>query len=95
MFDHLELVDLAQKAAGDEVGTGADADLLAAAWSLGDAMRALAAASGHVLAELEARGTCLAEFGMSTAKCRTTRLGRRLSTSTRSIRSRPSRLPTD
>ena len=68
MFDHLELVDLAQKAAGDEVATCSDDDLLAAALSMECAMRALAAASGHLLAELESRGTCLTEFGMSTAK---------------------------
>jgi hypothetical protein len=66
MFDGTELAEQCRKAAGAEVGLAGDDQLLVAVRELGVARSALDAAEGHVLAELEARGVCEREFGLST-----------------------------
>ena len=66
MFDALELRDGCLKAAGTEVEFASDDELFAAARTLWAARAAFDAADLHVLAELEARGSCDRVFGLRT-----------------------------
>jgi len=66
VFDAVGLAELARKAAGTDVSFADDAELLAAAVELESARAALDAAAGHVLGELDARGVCDRDFGLST-----------------------------
>jgi hypothetical protein len=61
-----ELNALAVKAAGLDARSAGDGELLAAARVLASARTALDAATGHVLAELDVRGTTDREVGLST-----------------------------
>ena len=63
----MELAELTRKAAGVDVTLAADAELLAAAVHLESVRAAVDAAAGHVVAELEARGVCDRDFGLTTA----------------------------
>src|SRR4051794_14222222 len=67
MFDTLELREATAKAALDDVSVFSDDELLGCAQVLIEAQRCLDAATGHVLAELDARGATDAEFGQTTA----------------------------
>jgi hypothetical protein len=60
------IVEVCRKAAREDVSVASDDELLAAALELEDARSAVDAAEAHVLAELEARGTCDRELGLST-----------------------------
>ena len=66
MFDGTEVAEQCRKAAGADVGLAGDDELCDAVRELAVARSALDAAEGHVLAELEARGVCEREFGLST-----------------------------
>ena len=67
MFDMVELAEQSRKAADADVSLLSNDELLAAAVA-GEAKRASDdAARGHVLAELEVRGVCDQEFGLTTA----------------------------
>ncbi len=66
MFDHLGLAELTRKAAGDDCSFASRAERLAAVHSIEQARRHLDAAAANVLGALEADGSCVAEFGMST-----------------------------
>jgi len=66
MFDFVKLMEQCGKAAGADVSLATDAELLAAVEALMSARAAFDAVEGHVLAELEGRGVCDREFGLST-----------------------------
>ena len=67
MFDAVEMAEQSRKAAGTDVSLASDAELLAAAAVLEGKRASDEAARGHVLAELELRGLCDREFGLTTA----------------------------
>ncbi len=67
MFDLRELAESNRRAALADVCTASDDELCAAAIALEQARASLDAAEGHVLAELEVRGVCDREFGLTTA----------------------------
>ena len=73
MLDHMflaELVELAErsrKAAGFDPSFASDDELCQATVELEAARAAVEAAELHVLGELDARGTCEREFGLTTA----------------------------
>jgi Domain of unknown function (DUF222)/HNH endonuclease len=66
MFDSTDVAERCRKAAGADVGLAGDDELCDAVRELAAARSALDAAEGHVLAELEARGVCERNFGLST-----------------------------
>jgi len=67
MFDAVEMAEQSRKAAGTDVSFASDAELLTAAAVLEGKRASDEAARGHVLAELELRGLCDREFGLTTA----------------------------
>jgi hypothetical protein len=67
MFVAGELVETCRKAARADVAVAGDGELCQAAADLAVARAALDAAEAHVLVELEHRGICEREFGLSTA----------------------------
>ena len=67
MFEAEELVALARKAAGADVSLRGDDDALAQTRMLVEALACTEAALGHASADLEGRGVCDREFGLSTA----------------------------
>ncbi|HEY5155112.1 MAG TPA: DUF222 domain-containing protein, partial [Acidimicrobiales bacterium] len=67
MFDAVEMAEQSRKAAGTDVSVLDDAELLTAAVAFEAEAASAAAARGHVLAELEVRGVCEREFGLTTA----------------------------
>ena len=64
MFDSVDLLERATKAAGADVQLATDDELLAAAVDLEGVRRRVDAAEAHVLAELHSRGTTLARSGL-------------------------------
>ena len=67
MFDAVALAEDARKAAGTDVSLASDGELLAAALAMSSERASSEAAWGHLLAELEVRGVCDREFGLTTA----------------------------
>lgn len=66
MFDAVALTEGARKAAGTDVSLASDGELLDAALAMSSARASSEAAWGHLLAELEVRGVCDREFGLTT-----------------------------
>ena len=67
MFEAVEMAESARKAASTDVSLASDEELLTAAAAMGSQRASSDAAWGHVLAELEVRGVCDREFGLTTA----------------------------
>ncbi|HEX7442798.1 MAG TPA: DUF222 domain-containing protein [Acidimicrobiales bacterium] len=67
MFDVVELEELHRKAAGNDLTLASDAELLGAVATMARARATFDAAELHLLAEIETRGVCDREFGLSTA----------------------------
>ena len=68
MFDTVELRDHCRKAAGDKIEFASDAELCAAIVDVVAARRGLDAFEAHVLAELDTRGVCERDYGMTTGR---------------------------
>jgi hypothetical protein len=67
MFGVVELAELSRKAAGADVSLATDAELCDASVRLAAVDAQVAATRAHVLGELEVRGVCDREFGLTTA----------------------------
>jgi hypothetical protein len=63
MFDPVEVVEMGRKVAGADPAAGGDDELCAAAVALAELVSLASAGLAHVLAELDARGTCDRELG--------------------------------
>lgn len=86
MFDAVELVGSAQKAAGWDVELASDDELLDAARALEQALRALDAATAHVAAALDGRGVTDVRFGHRTAQWLAAEFGLPRSDASRRVR---------
>jgi hypothetical protein len=66
MFDPVEVVEVGRKIAGADPGAGGDDELCAAAVALAELVSLATTGLAHVLAELDARGVCDREHGLTT-----------------------------
>src|SRR3954453_7355550 len=66
MFDPVEVVEVGRKIAGADPGAGGDDELCAAAVALAELVSLASTGLAHVLAELDVRGVCDRDYGMTT-----------------------------